>query len=262
MHRSQAFWGALLVIIGGLFLLNTLDVVSFNVWSTIWPLMLILFGIWILVNYRTGGSWWPGFDDAHAEHLNIPADGAETAHIRVGGIAGRVQVGAGPDEQAALLTGKFSGGVRHSVKHEGAAVRVRLKAPEWWGGGHWQVGLKRDMPISIRVDGGAGEIDLDLNDLHITDLDCEGRVGPLTVRMPANVGLCTAKIEGSVGAISIYVPEGVAARIKVDEGLGDRRIDSSRFPHNGKYYQSPDYETAERKLDLKLDHGVGSMIVG
>jgi hypothetical protein len=55
------------------------------------------------------------------------------------------------------------------------------------------------------------------------------------------------------------VPAGVAARIRSDSGLVDFRVDQERFPRTGDYYQSPDYDEAEHKVDLHVEMGVGSV---
>ncbi len=51
MRVSTLFWGILLVLIGGLFLLNNLGVLDVN-WDTIWrlwPMILVFWGLSILV---------------------------------------------------------------------------------------------------------------------------------------------------------------------------------------------------------------------
>jgi hypothetical protein len=57
------------------------------------------------------------------------------------------------------------------------------------------------------------------------------------------------------------VPAGVAARIRAEAGLSDMKVDRSRFPRQGVYYQSPDYETAANKADVTVQMGVGSVEV-
>ena len=36
-------------------------------------------------------------------------------------------------------------------------------------------------------------------------------------------------------------------------------VENTRFPWNGKVYESPDFETAKNKLDIKISSGVGSI---
>ncbi len=43
------FFGLLLVVIGAVFLLQNLGIVSGSVWNLIWPLIIMLFGISLLI---------------------------------------------------------------------------------------------------------------------------------------------------------------------------------------------------------------------
>ena len=48
--RSSYLWAALVFMIGAIFQLRELDIVSFTPWQIIWPLVIIFIGISILVN--------------------------------------------------------------------------------------------------------------------------------------------------------------------------------------------------------------------
>ncbi len=48
MHRNRLFWGLVLILLGTLFLLQTMGVLAWSVWAYFWPLVLILLGAWIL----------------------------------------------------------------------------------------------------------------------------------------------------------------------------------------------------------------------
>ncbi len=255
IHRGELIWGGLLIVAGTLFLLNTLGVVSFNIWTLIWPLFLIGAGLSILLARR--------FEAGEAEHLMLPLGDAESAHIHIEGMAGELRMGAAAGERAdALVSGGFAGGVEFSTRREGGVLHVRMSSRAWFGGGRWDVGIKRGIPLEIRLEGAAGPAWLDLTDLHVTRFKADGRLGALHVRMPARVPLTTAKIDGSVGDITVEIPEGVAASITVDQGLGKVTVNTERFPMVGdKHYRSADYETAAYRLELKIDAAVGMVSV-
>ena len=79
MKRSGLIWGAVLVILGIILLvdnLGLLDALGINLWDLIWPLLLILFGVWIL---------WGTFGrqrTLESEQVTIPDEGASQAEIR------------------------------------------------------------------------------------------------------------------------------------------------------------------------------------
>jgi hypothetical protein len=53
----------------------------------------------------------------------------------------------------------------------------------------------------------------------------------------------------------------LSARIRASLGAADMKIDETRFPRNGSYYQSPDYETAANTVDISIDAGAASIKV-
>jgi hypothetical protein len=58
----------------------------------------------------------------------------------------------------------------------------------------------------------------------------------------------------------VIVPQGVAARIRIDTGVSDVKVDS-RFPRVGNVYQSPDYESAANAVDMDIDAGAAQIAV-
>lgn len=42
------FWGSLIIVIGLIILLKNLGIITAGVWSILWPLLLIMFGVSLL----------------------------------------------------------------------------------------------------------------------------------------------------------------------------------------------------------------------
>lgn len=264
MKRSQVFWGLMLIIIGGLFLLNTMGILSFNVWGAIWPIFLILLGISIIIGLSNRGS---GF---RIEQVSIPLEGAEQAQLRVSHGIGRLVIEgqAGPGE---LLSGSFGGGVKQRVKLEGGILKARLKMADqpgfpvfdWFSTPpEWSFALNPNIPIALDFDGGAGETRVDLSGTRVNDLRFDGGVGSIRVTLPAGAGQTRVHMDGGLGELRLRIHEGVAARIKAEAGLGSLTVDQNRFPRTGeRTYASPNYDTAENKADITIDGGVGAIIV-
>ena len=135
---------------------------------------------------------------------------------------------------------------------------------DWWGGGsfNWDFGLNGTIPLTLKIDGGAGEAVLDLVDTRGTDLTHDAGVGTIRIALPARAGQTSVKVDGGVGTILLHIPEGVAARVKAEAGIGTITVDKSRCPSTGEgHYQSPDYATAENKADIVIDGGVGTATI-
>ncbi|HET7377043.1 MAG TPA: DUF5668 domain-containing protein [Anaerolineae bacterium] len=257
-RRGSLVWPLILITLGVLFLLANFQVIP-DVGEFIgrwWPAILILLGLEALL-----GSMWPG-QKRDAQNLSINLGAITQAEVKIDFGAGQLTLGAAAPGK--LVDGTFDGGVRH---HESSAGRVHLRSDNggWWGWGwhgfDWRVGLTREVPLALRIDVGAARSDLDLSDLKVTDFVLKTGASETMVRLPTAAGLTRVRVESGAASVKLTVPEGVAARIRSTMGLGASNIDQRRFPRNGEYYQSPDYDSAANKIDIQSEGGVGSVSV-
>jgi len=263
--RRNAFWGLCLLLVGGVLLLDNLGYLAFlgvSAWQLIWPVALIGMGIWILVGSKLRPNW-------ESRDIIVPLESAAEAEIQLDYGAGelRIQSGAATSE---LLSGTFEGGVEHHVQREGSRTKVRIGStpvvfgPLHWGPHYsrkWTVQLTDRIPIALTVKTGASDCRLDLEHLKVTALHLKSGASSTVVTLPANAGY--TEVHGSSGAasVSLRIPEGVAARIQTRGGLSSTSVDQRRFPRQGATYISPNYETAENRVDIRLDMGVGSISI-
>jgi hypothetical protein len=266
MSKSNLFWGLILILLGVLLLLNSLGLLSVNVWSLIGPLALIAFGLWVLWGVFVGSP------SAETEEATISLEGAGRARVRIRHGAGRLHVdgSAGPGE---LVAGTFGGGLDHRVRREGDRLDVEMRTPPhsfpflmmpWWGlrgGLDWSLGLNSEIPLSLDLETGASDARLDLAGLRVTDLRLQTGASATRLTLPASAGHTRAEIHSGAASVSIRVPEGVAARVRIKSGLAGITVDRSRFPRTGDTYQSADYDTAPNRVDLDVETGVGSVDV-
>lgn len=264
MRRDNYFWAVLLILGGGLLLLSNLNILDINAWKLLWPLFLIVAGIWLL-----WGSFF-GQPSREVEEVTIPLEGAERARVHIQHGAGRLHLVGDAPAPGELLAGTFGGGLAYSTKSDGHTLDLKLKPDQHgmpflvWGpssGFRWNFSLSREIPLELELETGAGETQLDLRDLRVTHLHLQTGASSSTVTMPGAAGHTRAKIEAGAAAVTVTIPQGVAARIQTQSGLAAVNIDRDRFPRQGKVYQSPDYETAANKLDLEIETGVSSVSV-
>ncbi|MFI5266013.1 MAG: LiaI-LiaF-like domain-containing protein [Chloroflexota bacterium] len=122
--------------------------------------------------------------------------------------------------------------------------------------------LNPQVPLSLDIQEGASEGKLDLTQLHVGNFDLQTGASHTTVIMPQNAGATVATIKGGAATIDVQVPDGVAAQIQYDGGLSTLNVDQNRFPSTGpRIYRSPDYDTAQNKLDLTIQAGVATISV-
>ena len=264
MKRNDMFWGTLLVVIGVILVLDRLFGISLG--RVIWPVALIGMGCWLV--WRSSQSHEP----LHVEQVTVPLEGAEKVRVRVQHGVGALSVsgGAGPD---ALVAGTFVGMASTRKQSEGM-TEVRLRTPSYrtpyvfmpwlWGGGgglEWQMALNSDVPMELRVESGLSTNRLDLSDLQVTELRVQAGLSSTDLTMPARAGYTRARIEAGLASVTIHIPEGVSARIRTQEGLASTTVDQDRFPRVGDIYVSPDFEEAENKAEIEIQHGLGSVVV-
>jgi hypothetical protein len=263
MHRDNLFWGLILIFIGSLFLADNLGYISFS-WGYVWPALLILFGFFILLGRSSGQV-------ADAKHVTIPLDGASEAQIRLEHGAGRIKVTGGA-ESGNLISGDFTN-LDLSTNPSGITLKVHLRTtlfgrphfmfPWNWSdrGIEWNFALNENVPISIDLDSGASEIDLDLRNVKLKYLDLDTGASSTKLFLPEKAGFSKVDLASGAASHEITIPEGVAADIHVESGLSDISINESRFPLNGKHYTSPDYASAANRVELNIETGVSSVKV-
>lgn len=265
MRRGSIIWGGLLILLGLLFLLDNFDVININIWGLFWPLIFIWFGLQLLLGPRLWGG------SAETQHLTIPIKEIEEAKIRVSYGAGELHIhgNSAPDE---LLDGSFGSGLRYDVKKRGSGVDIKMHPPvsagpfnwPWWGSAenrNWSFGLNNSINLSLDINTGPSKAVLNLSDLKLTDLHLKTGMSETTVTLPAKAAYTKVRAETGMASVTMAVPDGVAARIRVTGGIADVRVDESRFPRSGGRYESVDYDTAENKVEINLTVGMGQATI-
>jgi hypothetical protein len=131
------------------------------------------------------------------------------------------------------------------------------------GGSRMDLDLNPDVPISLlTVQTGATDAHLDLSKLKIKGVELSVGAASTWMRLPEAAGSTSAHISGGAATLTLEVPQGVAAQIRHRGGLSTVNVDQSRFPAVGdEMYRSPDYDSAQNKLDLNLETGVTTIQV-
>jgi hypothetical protein len=264
MRRDYIFWGAVLILLGGLMFMNAAGIrlpAGINAMQLFWPSVLVLLGGWIMVGYFLRGT-------VEAEQVLIDLQGAKEASLKLSHGAGRVVLGAGASP-GQLLSGTFAGGVRQSVHKSGDRLNAHIEArPNFfppffggWQGLEWNINLNRDIPLALQLETGASQSELDLRDLHVTDLKISTGASKTDLTLPANAGMTTVKVELGAASLDMVVPQGVAARIRAEHGVAAIEVDTARFPYSNGIYESADYSSAQNKVDIMIQAGAGRVAI-
>jgi hypothetical protein len=258
--RSSLFWGLVLIILAGFLLARQLGVLTGDIFGYFWPVIVILFGIWLLISAFSRGS-----HQVEGQSISIPLENARSARIKLDHGAGRLNIRSGASASE-VLSGVFGAEIDYKSRFDGDQLDVKLRnsAQFWaWYPGQsldWDIRLNGNIPLNLKIDSGASSSTLDLTDLKVIDLDIDTGASSTEVTLPANAGNTRVDIDTGASSLNVRIPTGVAARIRVKSGVASVNVDSNRFPRvDGGLYQSADYATAANRADITIDTGVGSV---
>jgi len=262
MRRDQLVWGVVLLLLGGLMLSNAMGIRLPNgnsLTSVFWPLLLILLGAWVLLGVFMKR-------DPETESASVDLQGATEAKVTIKHGAGQFQLHSGA-EYNELAHGTFVGGMEHKASKNGNRLEVSIRPGTdflsfpFLGINtrlNWDVSMNPYIPTSLDLNLGANESIIDLSDMKITELKVKTGANDLRMTMPLD-GRLNADFEIGAASTVLVIPDGVAARIHATLGAAELSVDTNRFPRNGSFYESPNYETSPNAVNIKISAGAASI---
>ncbi len=252
-------WPILLAAVGTLLFLDLAGLVEIDTFGLLarwWPVILIVIGLLVLA-----GAVWPrgrGVED----HISVPVAGAASGEVVLKFGAGQLDVG--PGTSGVLAGGTFEGGV---LRRDRGPGRVELEADisqifPFGNQLHWTVGLAPDLPLTLRLEGGASKSVLDLAELNVTSLVVRTGASDTRIVLPRDVPRCDVRIDAGAAQVVVEIPAGVSARIRSQVGLGSTTVDAARFPRTAHGWESTDFATSERRAEVRVTGGLGSVRIG
>jgi hypothetical protein len=288
-----------LLVVGGVLMLNTIGVLEWSIWWQLvrfWPVLLIAAGLDLLLARSAlggllaallvgallvgtvmvaNGSLLPGSFRGEAlttTEISQPLGSAERANISIRPGVGHLRLAALP-ESANLVEGTVQRSKGEELEQDlsvsGSTATFTLHTERTnWGpfDGHamlereWDLGLSPAPVIHLTADLGVGAHDLDLSGLSLGELAVDLGLGQTKVILPATGGF-TGKLDCGLGNTEIVVPEGLGLRVRMDTGLTARNVPSDWERHGDDLYVSPDYDTAEYRAEISIDHALGAVTI-
>lgn len=289
-HGSPILGPILLIGAGVVFLLNNTGVLPWSIWGQLWrlwPLILVAIGLDMLLGRRSplmslavvvlvlgGGAWFlhstGAFDPGNLvqSQLKVPLNGAKSADITVKMGTGELNIDGTEREQIASGTLQYYDKQKapsQDVNPRSDAVEVTLeqhgdnifgwldKSPRW------DLHLNPNVPITLNLDSGTGNTNLDLRSLKLQHLEVDSGTGNTTLRLPGPSSTLNVNLDAGTGNFDITIPEGVEARITIDTGTGNVTLPSRFTKKDDETYISEGYQSASNKLDLTIDLGTGNV---
>jgi hypothetical protein len=293
-HRHGLFWPLILIGAGLVFLLanyGLIQPVSFLALLALWPVLLILLGIDIafarrwpfgtlvaevaiiglalllaatqpnmlsLTTFSFSGS--SGCADPRSS-VSVPRGslqstalsingGAANYHVS-GGAAGALEATAGFDELC--LSDRDSGGTRGDIRLSQGGTRLG-------GANDISVRLASDLPVTLTVNAGAGEFDLDLHDVKVTGARMNIGAATATITLPRPSGEVAMRVDAGASSLTFEIPSDVEARIVVS-GLVSTSATNPRATKSGNIIETAGYAAAKDRVTVTVTGGATSVSV-
>lgn len=284
-ERPAPMWGIFLLFLGTVFLLQTLNILPWGLWENLWrfwPVLIIIIGLSILLRRYNpwlvsglilvllfaclGIAYWqysphlPGGETTKS--YSEPLGSLEHAQIEIDFSAGSLNISSLPLNSPNFVEADSearNGNMLVAFQSQDSEGTLHLKTDQVdrrfpnEAGSRWEVSFTRNIPLTIEVKSAASNLELDLSELEVTELQMDIDIGNSIVKMPFSAGTTLAYIKADLANVEVTIPEGVAAKLKIDTDLSVLNVNESRFPKKGDYYISPNFESAENRIELELD---------
>jgi len=292
IYKREGLAGAAFMIgLGIIFLLANLGYLTLDVWQVVihvWPVLIIAVGFDMIVGRRSlwaslaglvivlailaGALWMYGVRPERGQIFNgqevsQALEGASKGEIELSMGAGTMRVQSSPDANM-LISGEVTTGrgsqLRQNYSQQAGVAVYRLSdngVTMMVPGSNiiWDLGLAGSIPLDLKVNFGAGTANVNLKDLQIEGLEASMGVGSSTLVLPSE-GSFSANVSAAIGTLEIVVPQGMEVRIDRDTALASMNVPDN-YQERNDIYQSPGYESAQDRIDLKVNLAIGTVNV-
>jgi hypothetical protein len=301
--RRGVFWPLLLVAIGLIFLLQNFGFISGVSWlaiASLWPVLLILIGLDIAFARRwplptlavevaviAAGLALVAYSPNLSPGVFVFGDGSGSGDTDVAVPRGASQLNLTLNG-GATRSYHLSGGAEQLVEAHSTSPDLRLRGPSGTtradvrldqtsngffvpsGPGDVQIRVASDVPTSLTINVGAGEFDVDLSDVRVTDARVNVGASSMRFVLPKASGDVAIRLNGGASNVVIVVPSGVEARIATTGGLLSLRSENTRLSSGGPVggcvacgtsVETSGYGAAHDRVTLTISAGATSIVV-
>lgn len=288
VRRRAVLGPTVLIGLGVVLLLSGFGLLTWTVWEVLsrcWPVLIIAVGLDLIVGRRSllwallalllaavlvfGLLLDTGLRSGSSRHLVewVPEAPVTRLAAELRSSLGSLQIdGSGAP---ALARGTLSLGRGERLREERsvtdglARLELGTRGPSFaglFGRGEaqagWHLSLSREVPTELAVKLGVGQLGLDLADLRLERVQADLGIGQMRISLPE--GGYRAVIRGGIGQVTVAVPPGAAVRLIAHTGLASVQVPSG-FIAQGDEYTSPEYASSERRIELEVHQGIGSL---
>jgi hypothetical protein len=202
------------------------------------------------------------------ESKSVDPQNAQSARVKLQMGAGEMNLTGGADQ---LMEGDFSYNVaewKPTVSYDVSGDKGELVVRQGGSEGsnltgearnEWDISLNDELPTDLVVQMGAGESDLDLDNLTLEGLKLQMGAGKTTVDLTGDYAQdFDASIQGGVGEATVLLPSEVGVKAKAEGGLG--KINAAEgLKRVGDSYVNDAYGESDVNLSVDVKGGVGEI---
>jgi len=165
-----------------------------------------------------------------------------------------VHVEATADPDGLCLVVRDSGAARGDIRLTQGGTRIG-------GSNDINVKLASDLPVSLTVNAGAGEFDLDLHDVKVTDVRMNIGASSTTLVLPHPTGDVSVRVDGGASSLVVEIPSDVEARVTITGGLVSSSTTNPRTTKSGSAIETTGYAAAKDRVTVTVTGGATSVAV-
>lgn len=287
--RSQIDGGIILIGLGILFMLRTTGVIGGFNWSLLfrfWPVLIILVGLNLI--FKETPLWWfttvvfvlgvivlfiinPEIDyNRHNQHsfvedgeylsYNMPLQDPITElelDLNIGAASLVLDRVNDDNNLYELITDRR--GIRpeidYSFREETGYLKIKqskeIRFSTLSRRNNWQLQLNPHLTHNIEINTGAGQFELDFNNLKIKELTVNSGAAKMIIYLGSEIE--TVKLNMGAGNIDLYVPEEKAVSIKTGLLFSNNNFKELGLIKTNNYYQTPDFADSHEKIKIEIN---------
>jgi hypothetical protein len=296
MKSGNMFWGVLLVVLGGLILLDNLGIVCLSlgdIWK-FWPVLLVFLGIaalvknqkarWIasalvaaflalivfsLFTFRWSGCEWDGGSRAvETQNLSEPySPGIDEASLEIEAGAASVAIEGTTGQLVEAETRSSLGQCTLTSSGSEHSRRIVLKVPG--DRSHFRFGrLKNEASIRLHegpvwdlsLGVGATSANLDLRPFSVKSVGVHAGATTVKVSLGMPKDETEVNIEAGASSITVEVPREASCEISVDAPLSSKSFEGFEKIRSGRY-RSENFSEGGRLIRIRIEAGVSKVRV-
>ena len=298
MRIYQIRNGVLLICVGLVLLLNTLNKLDWSIWAQIlhlWPVLLIAIGIELLfkktslaflglvspllmilvilgpVYFSQTQAQVPSFALNEYNWSENPDSVVSKATFVLDMSKGRLEISKS-EKELVLAKLRFSGPRPHLSLHyydsdSSATLEIRKKRRCWdnsfWGNmkdNDWNIKLGNAPLFDLKVRLATSDAFLDLSEIKVEKLKLESSMGKAKIKLGKLVPDISAEIESDISDVIILVPKESGLKITSDTNLSSTDFNKLSLVSEEKgVFFTNGFQAAQNKIELKLDGAISSL---